>query len=256
MQSLVPSIRRDVVLDIRAPCDRVITFLASKNPGDFFAGAARLVERGEKRDAAILVFSSTLKREYRVEVRLRKEPDRLVYEAKGDLNGKVIVTAVSRGATCRLYIEAEMGGPLVEEYGGDAVSRIVNRFVVGLVSSFPAVLQPRAPGGKLGDIFVELLNLLSMAQGGQAKFAGGSTIRSMAVDLTTSNMINVDGLPEDQAARAARGLSEAISILSKALEELGEGQVQRIVIATQNSIVFASVAGGVGVITVLKREEE
>ncbi|KSW12452.1 hypothetical protein CF15_06930 [Pyrodictium occultum] len=244
-------VKRSAVLDVAAPCDRVIRLLSSRDPSSFLAGAARLSGQGEKRGVKVLTFASARYGSLRVEAEERVEADRLELLLRGDLHGSVRVVGVSKGSGCRLYLEAEGEGKLVEEYGGDALSRVINRIMVTLVSVFPATLQPRVSGGRLGDYFIELLELINLAQGGSARIQG--RLRSIAVDLSRGVVINSEGLGEEEASTIARALSDAYSRLVEALGILGDGEVSRLVVSGDKSLIVANVAGKISVATVLQQ---
>ncbi len=246
---------RSAVLDVRASCEKVLEYLASRSAEDIVGGAARLTSKAEKRGRTVLFFASARGKDYRVEVEAHRSGDRLLYLLSGDLRGEVRVAGLPRGGSCRLYVEAEAEGPLLEEYGGEALSRIVNRIVVAVVSKFPAILQPRLPAGRLGDAFIELLNLLNLAVGGQAVLAKGGRLQSIAVNVDTGEVVSVDGIDEASAQRIAGKLAEALKPLIGAMEELGAGQPDRIVVSAGNTVLVASHVAGLSVITILRREE-
>ena len=248
---------RSAVLDVRAPCEKVLEHLLSRSIEDIVGGAARVTGRAEKKGRVVLHFASASRRkDYRVEVELHRSGDRLIYRMKGDIDGELRVTGLPRGSACRIYVEAEASGPLLEEYGGEALSRIVNRVVVNIVSKFPAIIQPRLPGGKLGDAFVELFSLLNLAVGGQATLGKGGRLRSLAVNIDTGSLVSVDGVSEATAQRLAAKLSNALKPLVEALEELGAGQPDRIVVSAGNTVLVASHVAGLSVVTILEREKE
>ncbi|ABM80121.1 hypothetical protein [Hyperthermus butylicus] len=248
----MPLVRREAVLDVHASCDQVLQTLASKNYAEFFEGAGRLLEKGEKRGAIVLSFASPRYKRLRLEVSAEKEPERLQFHLSGDAKGYVAVTVTPRGSACRVYVEAEAEGRLLEEYGGEALTRIVNRIITVLVSVFPAILQPRVPGGRLGDVFVDLLSLLSLAHTGPAGLRARN-IRAMTVNVEEKRLIAVDGIAEDTARRAAQLLSEALTALSRALDTLGIQPPQRLALVAGNHIVYANIAGGLSVVTILQK---
>jgi hypothetical protein len=248
---------RSAVLDVRAPCEKVLEHLLSRSVEDIVGGAARLTGRAEKKGRVVLQFAAaTRRKDYRVEVEVQRSGDRIVYRMSGDMGGELRVAALPRGSACRVYVEAEARGPLVEEYGGESLSRIVNRVVVNIVSKFPAIIQPRLPAGKLGDAFVELLSLLNLAVGGQATVAKGGKLRSVAINIDTGSVVSVDGVSEDAAQKLAAKLSNALKPLVEALEDLGAGQPDRIVVSAGNTVLVASHVAGLSVVTILERERE
>ena len=244
-------VRREAVLDVYSSCDRVLKSIAERRVDEFFAGAGRLLEKGEKRGATVLSFASAEKGRFKVEVTASREPDRIVFKSSGDLDATVTVTATPRGGACRVYVEAEGEGPLLDEYGGEALSRIVNRIVTILVSLFPAVIQPRLPMGRLGDVFVDLLSLLSIAHEGPTAIRA-KEIRSFSVNLEEKQVLAADGIPGDRVGKALPHLSTALAELSKALEQLGVQPPQRLALVAGDSIVYANMAGGVAVVALLK----
>ncbi len=247
---------RSAVLDVRAPCEKVLEYLLERGAADIVGGAARVTGRAEKKGRLVLSFASAKRRrDYRVEVEVRREGDRLEYRLHGDMKGVIRVTGLPRGGNCRVYVEAEAEGPLLEEYGVEALSRVVNRVVVNIVSKFPAILQPRLPGGRLGDAFVELLNLLNLALGGQAALARGGRLRSIAINIDTGEVVSVDGIEMGPAKRIAESLGKALKPLVDALEVLGAGQADRIVVSAGRMVLVASHVAGLSVVTILEREE-
>jgi len=248
---------RSAVLDVRAPCEKVLEHLLSRSIEDIVGGVARLTGVAEKKGRKVLHFSSATRREdYRVEAEVEKQGDKLVYRLRGDLEGELRVAGLPRGSACRVYVEAEGRGPLLDEYGGEALSRLVNRVIVTIVSKFPAIIQPRLPGGRLGDAFVELFSLLNLAVGGQATVAKGGRLRSVAVNIDTGSVVTADGIEEARAQRLAAKLSNALKPLVEALEELGAGQPDRIVVSAGNTVLVASHVAGLSVVTILEKEEE
>ncbi len=248
---------RSAVLDVRAPCEKVLDYILSRGVLDVVGGAARVTSTAEKKGRVVIHFASaTRRKDYRVEVEVSKTGDRIVYKMSGDMEGELRVTGLPRGAACRLYVEAEAAGPLLDEYGGEALSRIVNRVIVNVVSKFPAIIQPRLPGGRLGDAFVELFSLLNLAVGGQATIGRGGRLRSVAVNIDTGSVVSVDGVEEALAQRLAAKLSNALKPLVEALEELGAGQPDRIVVSAGNTVLVASHVAGLSVVTILERERE
>jgi len=247
---------RSAVLDVRAPCEKVLEYLLERGAADIVGGAARVTGRAEKRGRLVLSFASAKRRgDYRVEVEVRREGDRLEYLLRGDMEGVVRVAGLPRGGSCRVYVEAEASGPLLEEYGVEALSRVVNRVVVNIVSKFPAILQPRLPGGRLGDAFVELLNLLNLALGGQAALTRGGRLRSVAINIDTGEVVSVDGIDNAVAKRLAERLGKALKPLVDALDVLGAGQADRIVVSAGRMVLVASHVAGLSVVTILEREE-
>jgi len=248
---------RSAVLDVRAPCEKVLEYILSRSVEDIIGGAARVTSTAERRGRIVIHFASAMRRgDYRVEVEVVSRGDRVIYKLSGDMEGELRVTGLPRGSACRLYVEAEATGPLLEEYGGEALSRIVNRVIVNVVSKFPAIIQPRLPGGRLGDAFVELFSLLNLAVGGQASIGKGGRLRSVAVNLDTGSVVSVDGIDEALAQRLAAKLSNALKPLVEALEELGAGQPDRVVVSAGNTVLVASHVAGLSVVTILEREGE
>lgn len=245
------AVKRSAVLDVAAPCDRVIRLLVARDPASFVAGAARLTGKGERRGLIVLTFASSRYDSLRVEVETSAGVDRVEFILRGDMHGVVRATGITRGSGCRLYLEAEAEGKLIEEYGGEALSRIINRIIVSLVSVFPATLQPRVPGGKLGDYFVELLELVNLAQGGGARLTG--RLRSVAVDLSKGSVLNSEGLREEEAVAFARALSDAFARLVEALNAVGGGDVARLVVSSDKGLIVANIAGSISVVTLLQR---
>ena len=248
-------VQRVAVLDVRTGCEHVLKHVSGLDPFHVAEGAARVLSRGEgRRGELIVTYASATGREYRVVYRLRREGDRIVLEFKGDMEGELRVAGFPRGGGCRVYVEAEAEGPLVEEYGGDALGRMVNRVVVSIVDKFPAVLQPRLPRGKLGDAFVELFELLNLAAGGSAKVAAGR-IRSIVVNLSTGSLVSVDGFSEEEARSLSGRLARGLQGLLSSLEEAGLGPADRIVVSLGPRVLVASNAAGLSVITLLEKEE-
>ncbi len=247
--------QRSVVLDVRAPCEKVAEHVLAKSPVDFIGGAARLLSHAEKRGALVLNFASVKRKEHRVEVVVEREGDRIVYRLKGDMKGAVSLVGLPRGGGCRLYIEAEAEGPLVDEYGGEALARIINRIVTHIISRFPAVLQPRLPRGKLGDAFIELLELLNLAAGGTSRVMTGGRMRSIAFNLAEGQVITVDGMSEEEAGKAAEKLAPALKSFVEAIEELGLGSPERLVVAAGRYVLVASHTAGLSVVTLLEKTE-
>jgi len=244
-------VKRSLALDTAVVCDKVIRFLGARDPGSIIAGAARLIGRSEKKGRIVLVFASSKYGELRVQVDTEVGPDRLDYILRGDLHGSVRLTGISRMGGCRVYMEAEGEGKLIEEYGGDALSRILNRMVITIVSAFPAILLPQVPGGRFGDYFIELLELVNLAEEGNVKLSG--TIRSIALDLEKARVINAEGIGEEEALAFARPFSDVFKRLSEALKALGEGQPLRLVVSGERNIIVANMAGNLSVVTLLQR---
>ncbi|NOZ88583.1 MAG: hypothetical protein GXO15_01515 [Crenarchaeota archaeon] len=248
--------QRSAVLDVRAACEHVLRHIAGLDPFSVVEGAARVVSRGEGRRGELIVhYASALGREYRVVIRVRREGDRIEYVFEGDMKGSMRIAGLPRGGGCRLYIEAEAEGKLLDEYGGDALGRIVNRVVVAVVDRFPAVLQPRLPRGKLGDAFVELLELLNLAVGGAARVASGGRIKTLAVNLETSGIVSFDGITEEEAKKIAPLLAEGLRSLLRRVEEAGLGTGDRVVVSLGDRVLVAGQAAGLSVITILEKSE-
>ncbi len=247
---------RSAVLDVRAGCEHVLKHVMGLDPFHVMEGAARVVSRGETRRGELIVhYASALGKEYRVVVRVRHEGDRVEYMFDGDMKGSLRVTGLPRGGGCRVYVEAEAEGRLLDEYGGEALGRMVNRIVVSIVERFPAVLQPRLPRGKLGDAFVELLELLNLAVGGTARVATGGKIRTLAVNLESRSLVSYDGMSEEEAKRLAPVLAQALQGLIRGIEEAGLGAWDRVVISLGDRVLVASQAAGLSVITLLEKGE-
>ncbi len=247
--------KREVVLDVHADCDQVLRALASREPGFYFEGMGRLIEKGEKKEAHVLTFASPKKGKLRVEVRMNRSGDSLVYELRGDAKGKLVVTALPRGPRCRVYIEAEAEGKLIEQYGGEALSRAVNRFATTIISMFPATLQPRIPGGRLGDIFVELLKLLSLAHAGPGQIRAAS-IKTMALNLEENKVVAVDGVSDKDAEKLAKLFIDGVRALNELSNSLGTGSVQRLAMVSDSAIIYANIGGGLAVLTVIEKSGE
>ncbi|BEP16792.1 hypothetical protein PYJP_01440 [Pyrofollis japonicus] len=247
--------RRDVVIDVYADCDQVLKLIESREPPFFFESMGRLIEKGEKKDSYVLTFALPGKGKARVEIRLGRKGDSLVYEFKGDARGETVLTALPRGPRCRVYIEAEAEGKLIDKYGGEALSRVVNRFASTIISMFPASLQPKVPSGKLGDIVVETLKLINMAHTGPTGVKAAS-IKSIALNLEDAKIINVDGIGEEEAEKIAPKLIELLRQLVDSMGQLGAGSIRGLAIAGDNATIHVNMGGGIAIITILGRKEE
>jgi predicted regulator of Ras-like GTPase activity (Roadblock/LC7/MglB family) len=248
--------RRSMVLDVRAPCDRVLDYIASRSPVEYAAGAAKVLNYSEKKGSYIVYYASTGKGEYRVEISVSPRVDGVAYTFKGAVEGSITIAGLPRGGGCRLYIEAQASGPLIAEYGGEALGRIVNRIVVSTVSKFPAVLMARAPVGRLGDVFIELLELVNMASGGSSRVAVGGTVRSLAINVLEGKIISATGFGEEEAEEKASKLSEMLRTVMGVIESLGWGGVERVVISTRDHVVVASTTGGIATVAILEKKGE
>ncbi len=247
--------KREVVLDVHADCDQVLRSLAGREPGFYFESMGRLIEKGEKKESYVLTFASPRKGKLRVEVRMNRSGDSLVYELRGDAKGRLVITALPRGPRCRVYVEAEAEGKLIDQYGGEALGRAVNRVATTIISMFPATLQPRIPGGRLGDIFVELLKLLSLAHAGPGQVEAAS-IRSLALNLEENKVVAVDGVADEEAEKLAKLFIEGVKALNGLSTSLGTGSVQRLAMVSDSAIIYASIGGGLAVLTVIEKAKE
>jgi hypothetical protein len=248
-------VRREAVLDVYSSCDRVLSIVNEKGAGEFFAGVGRLLEKGERRGSIVLTFASASKGRFRIEVSQSRGPEKIIFTSRGDLDAEVTVTVTPRGGACRVYVEAEGEGPLIDEYGGEALSRVVNRIVTVLVSLFPAVLQPRLPMGRLGDVFVDLLSLLSIAHEGPTALKA-KEVKSFSVNLDEKRILAADGIPSEAVNTALPYLAEALSNLSKAFEKLGVHPPQRIALVAGDSVVYTNITGGIAVFALLRLGEK
>lgn len=250
-------LKREAVIDVRATCDRLLNYLKEMDIFSVLSGAARVLSRAERRGRVVIEFASAKRREgYRVEAEQAVISAGIAYILHGDLEGAVRLAALPRGSGCRLYVEAEASGPLLDEYGAEALSRIVNRVIVNIVARFPAVLQPRLPGGRLGDVFIELLGLVNLAVGGHAPLGKGGRLKSLAINIETGELIEHEGIEKDIARDIAEKLSSALKPLTSVLESLGAGQADRIIVSAASTVLVASHAAGISVITILEKEEE
>jgi len=251
----VAKARREVVIDVYTDCDQVLGSLSRREPGFYFESMGRLIEKGEKKESYVLTFASPRRGKLRVEILMRRSGDSLVYELRGDAKGRLTVTALPRGPRCRVYIEAEAEGKLIDQYGGEALGRAVNRFATTIVSMFPATLQPRIPGGRLGDVLVELLKLLSLAHTGPGQVKAAS-IRTMALNLEENRVITVDGIADEEAEKLAKLFTDSVKLLNRLSGDLGVGGVQRVALVSDNAIIYANIGGGLAVLTVIEKSRE
>ncbi len=248
--------RRSIVLDVRAPCDKVLAYIASRSPVEYAAGAAKVLNYSERKGSYIVYYASTSRNEYRVEINMGSGVDRLNYTFKGAMEGSITITGLPRGGGCRLYIEAEASGPLVAEYGGEALGRIVNRVVVSTVSRFPAILMARAPVGRLGDVFIELLELVNMASGSSSRVAVGGTVKSLAINVLEDRMISATGFGGEEAEEKASKLSEMLRTVMSTVDDLGWGSIERVVISTRDHVIVANTTGGIATVAILEKKSE
>lgn len=251
--------KREMVLEIIQRCQQAYTDLADVDYSMFFEGLDRLKDKADKRGAKILTFHSTKYGETKVEVKaeVREKEDKIIYRMKGDLNGTVTLAFIQRGDRCRLYIEAEGDGKIIDEHGGEALLRIINRIGAYVLSNYTGRILPTVTF-RLGDMLADAIMAIEIAAEGVEQAKGEfSDVKTLVVSVEGQEgaVLSASGLSPEEAKTVGAAISAAYSVLERMSDALKKGQIGQIAMISERAVYLVQVSGGIATVTIFEKQE-